>query len=123
MCEIVRSYPRLRSVLTLKWVSRISTIIFFVLAIFFAYPFTSYRSFFRQSVLFFGISTYSVVYSQLRIIIYICSLGFGLLLIAAFLKSVKDGEGAKGIAAVNCAWLGFVLQASMGLTLQWSPVL
>jgi hypothetical protein len=96
---------------------------FFVLAIFFAYPFTGYRSFFRQSMLLLGIPTYSMVYpQQFRTIVYICSLGFGLLLIAAFLKRAKDGEGAKEIAAINCAWLGFVLQASVGLGLQWSPV-
>ena len=127
MILIVRNCSRLRSVLTLKWVSRIGTAIFFVLAIFFAYspfvyPYLGYRSFFRQSISLLGISTYSVVYSQLRTVVYICSLGFGLLLIAAFLKSAKDGEGAKGIAAINCAWLGFVLQASIVLSLQWTPV-
>ena len=115
---------RLRSVLTLKWASRVGTIVFFALAIFFAYPYrlVGYRSFFRQSMLLLGMYTYSVAYSQLRTIVYVCSLGFGLLLIATFLKNAKDDEGAKGIAAINCAWLGFVLQASRELVLQWTPV-
>lgn len=124
-CETnLRNYPRLRSALTLKWVSRVGTIIFFVLAIFFAYPYrlVGYRSLFRQSMRLLSISTYSVVYSQFRTIVYICILGFGLLLIATFLKNTKDGGGVKGVAAVNCAWLGFVLQASIELGLQWMPV-
>ena len=97
---------------------------FFILAIFFAYPYrlVGYSSLFRRSMLLLGISTYSVIYSQLRTIVYVCSLGFGLLLIATFLKNAKDGEGAKEIAAVNCAWLGFVLQASREFGLQWTPV-
>ena len=119
---IVRNHPRLRSALTLKWSSRLGTIVFLVLAIFFAVPYSGYRSFFRQLISLLGISTYSVVYLQLRTITYICSLAFGLFLIAAFLKRAKDAKGAKGIAAINCAWLGFVLQASIGLGLQWAPV-
>jgi hypothetical protein len=74
-----------------------------------------------QSILVLGISTDSVVYSQLRTMVYVSSLGFGLLLIAALLRSVKDGACAREIAATNCAWLGFVLQSSIGLGLQWTP--
>lgn len=121
---ILGVYPRLRSALTLKRTSRIGTIIFFALAIFFAYPYrlVGYRSFFRQSMLLLGVPTYSVVYLHWHTIVYICSSGFGLLLIAAFLKNARDVEGARGIAAINCAWLGFLLQASIGLSLQWAPV-
>src|SRR4030067_1683909 len=119
---IVRNHPSLLSALTLKWASRLGTIIFFVLAVFFAVPYSGYRSYFRQQISLLGISTSSVVYLQLRITVYICSLAFGLLFIAAFLKKVKDGEGARGIAAINCAWMAYVLQASIGLSIQWFPV-
>lgn len=110
-----------QGVLTNKWIFRIETIVFFVLTVFFVYPYFGYRSFFRQSLLTFGISITSVVYSQLRTIVYVSTLGFGLFLILVFLTNVKNDKCSKEIAAINCAWLAFVLQASSGLSLQWTP--
>jgi hypothetical protein len=88
---------------------------------FFAYPYSSYRSFFRQSLLPFNISITSVAYSQLRTITYVGTLGFGIFLILVFLTNMKNDKCSKEIAATNYAWLAFVLQASAGLSLQWTP--
>jgi len=123
----VRKYHSLRSALTLKWASRVGTIFFlglaiFFLNIFFSYPYIFYRSFFSQLRVLLDISSSSVVYSQFRTIVYIFSLGFGLLLTATFLKNTKNRQGAKGIAAISCAWLGFVLQVSREFILQWTPI-
>jgi hypothetical protein len=104
-----------------KWIFRIETIVFFVLTVFFAYPYFGYRSFFRQSLLTFSISITSGVYSQLRTIAYISTLGFGIFLILVFITNIKKDKCSKEIAATNCAWLAFVLQASAGLSLQWTP--
>jgi len=110
-----------QGVLTNKWIFRIEAVIFFVLTVFFVYPYFGYRSFFRQSLLHFGISINSVIYSQLRAIVYVSTLGFGLFLILFFLTNVKNKKCSKEIAATNCAWLAFVIQASAGLSLQWTP--
>jgi hypothetical protein len=106
---------------TNKWIFRIETIIFFALTGFFAYPYSGYRSFFRQSLLPFSISITSVAYSQLRTITYVGTLGFGIFLILVFLTNMKNDKYSKEIAATNYAWLAFVLQASAGLSLQWTP--
>ncbi len=106
---------------TSKWTFRIETIIFFALTVFFAYPYFGYRSFFRQSLLPFNISIISAAFSQLRDIAYIGTLGFGLFLILILLTAIKNKKYSKEIAAVNCTWLAFVLEASAGLSLQWTP--
>ena len=117
----MKADPISQDVLNNKWIFRIETIIFFVLTVFFAYPYVGYRSFFRQSLLTFSISKTSVVYSQLSTIVYVSTLGFGLFLILIFLTNIKNDKCSKEIAAINCAWLAFVLQASSGLSLQWTP--
>jgi len=104
-----------------KWTFRIETIIFFALTVFFAYPYFGYRSFFRQSLLPFNISIISEAFSQIRTLAYISALGFGIFLILVFLTKMKKKSCTKEIAATNCAWLAFVLQASAGLNLQWTP--
>jgi hypothetical protein len=106
---------------TNKWIFRIETIVFFALTCFFAYPYYGYRSFFRQSLLPFNISITSVAFSQIRTIAYVGTLGFGIFLILVFLADMKNGKCSKEIAATNYAWLAFVLQASAGLRLQWTP--
>ncbi len=93
---------------------------FFALTIFFAYPYSGYRSFFRQSILPFNVSITSTAFSQLRSIAYVGSLGFGILLILFFLANIKNDKCSKEIAATNSAWLAFVLQASAGLSIQWT---
>jgi len=62
-----------------------------------------------------------VAFSQIRTIAYVVSLGFGILLILVFLTNMKNNKCSKEIAATNYAWLAFVLQASAGLSLQWTP--
>jgi hypothetical protein len=121
--KVAKKGLRVRSVLTLKWASRLGTLVFLVLTVFFlSYPYSRYRSFYRQVTLSYGVTNLSSVYSQIRIVVYVCSLGLGLLLIAAFVKRAGNREGTSGIAAVSCAWLAFVLQASSALGLQWSSL-
>ena len=104
-----------------NWTFRIETIFFFALTVFFAYPYFGYRSFFRQSLLPFNISIISGAFSQIRTIAYVGALGFGVFLILVFLTKMKKNNYSKEIAATNCAWLAFVLQASAGLNFQWTP--
>ena len=110
----------IHNVFTNKWIFRIVTVVFFALTVFFAYPFSGYRSFFRQSILPFNISIASVAFSQLRSIAYVGTLGFGIFLILVFLANMKNSKCSKEIAAANSAWLAFVLQASAGLSIQWT---
>ena len=98
------------------------TLLFFSLAVFFSYPNTSYRSFFRQAITILNITTYSDPYFQIRNAFYFFSLAAGLLLIAAYLRQAKNGEKASGLAAINLAWLAFVLEASVSLGFQWTPL-
>jgi len=102
--------------------SLLAILVLFGFTVFFAYPNNSYRSLFRQAISFFGITTYFEPYFQIRTAIYVFSLGVGLLLTAVFLTKVKRKEQANRCAAVNLAWLAFVLEASVGLGLQWTPI-
>ena len=119
MKAIGSNYAHLRNVLASKWTARIGTIMFLSLALFFAYPDTSYRSFFRQLLSFMGVSTVSPSGNLIRYGTYVFCLVSGLLLIALFLKKSKDSEWRNEILAVNCAWTAFVLEASLVLGLQW----
>jgi hypothetical protein len=108
-------------VLSFKQLSRISTLLFVALGIYFAWPFFGVRSFFRQTTTFFHISIGSSFFIELQTLVYICSLAIGLIIAFSFLKFATDKERAKRIAGVNFAWLGFMLEASAGLSLQWIP--
>jgi len=102
-------------VLTTKTVFRCITAVFFVQTIFFLTFPTFYMSLYKQTLLPFDAYGSFNVYDGVRNIVYLCSFGTGLLLVARFPRDSKDAERIEEMVAINCALQGFFIQAIYAL--------
>jgi hypothetical protein len=115
------SHSRISSLLASKWLPRISVSAFLALTVYFGYPYFGYRTLFRQTTSALKLSIISQGYLLTRNLVYASALGLGLLLMFLLFWKAGNNRATRGIVAVQFAWLGFVLEASAGLNLQWIP--
>lgn len=103
--------------LTLKQISRMVVAVFFILTIFFlSFP-PAYNSFYRQTLILFNLQISFIIYDYISTAVGMISFGIALLLIIFFHKTGKDLQKTASFVSIDLALKGFIIQASIALSL------